>query len=383
MTTLLHIRGIARGINSPLVGRVTKNIKEGTELSYFLLTPNLDTTPIGNYIGILTSQQHEPAILAGLPVVYRMATLSHLEEGDIVVVSPEGNVNTLYRIGSRHNTLLLTERCNSNCLMCSQPPKDRDDIPYFVWLYKKLIPMIPKDCMELGLTGGEPMLLGDSFFELLELLKLELPGTELHILTNGRLFAKPELARRYGDLNYRRSMLGIPLYSDYYQIHDHTVQAKGAFTQTISGLYNLAKYDSRIEIRIVLHQLTIPRLVKLAQYIYKNLPFVEHIAFMGLENMGYTRSNFELLWMDPVDYQRELTESVMYLITQGMNVSIYNIQLCLMPEELWPFMRKSISDWKNIYLDECQNCSKLSDCGGLFASSAKDAHSRFIKAFNS
>lgn len=379
MTTLLHIRGIALSIHSSLVGRVTKTLNEASEPG-FLLISNLDPIPSGNYLGILTTQQHVTTEQTDLPVIYRLATLSHLEEGDIIVVNPDGNVNTLYRVNSRHNTLLLTERCNSNCLMCSQPPKDRDDIPYFVWLYNKLIPMIPKNCRELGLTGGEPLLLGDSFFDLLTLLTTELPQTELHILTNGRFFANRELARRYGEVNNGRSMLGIPLYSDFYQIHDHVVQAKGAFTQTVSGLYNLAKYDSRTEIRVVLHQLTIPRLVKLAHYIYKNLPFVEHIAFMGLENTGYTRSNFDILWMDPVEYQRELKESVGYLITRGMNVSIYNIQLCLMPQELWPFMRKSISDWKNVYRDECRNCSKLGDCGGLFASSAKIVHSRFIKA---
>jgi len=31
------------------------------------------------------------------------------------------------RPDSRHNVLVATERCNSNCLMCSQPPQDRDD----------------------------------------------------------------------------------------------------------------------------------------------------------------------------------------------------------------------------------------------------------------
>lgn len=73
--------------------------------------------------------------------------------------------------------------------MCSQPPRDRDDIPYFSSIYKQLIPLIPKDCKEIGITGGEPTLLGELFFELLELIKTQLPNTEVHCLTNGRTLA--------------------------------------------------------------------------------------------------------------------------------------------------------------------------------------------------
>ena len=54
-----------------------------------------------------------------------------------------------------------------------------------------------------------------------------------------------------------------------------------------------------------------------------------------------------------------------------MNVSIYNSQLCLLRPSLWKFARKSISDWKNIYLQECQECNALEQCGGLFQSAEK------------
>ena len=161
-------------------------------------------------------------------------------------------------------------------------------------------------------------------------------------------------------------MLGIPVYADYYQTHDHIVQAKNAFTQTILGLHNLARYAIRIEIRIVLHALSIPRLTKLARYIYKNLPFAEHVTFMGLEYTGYTPHNINQLWIDPYDYQSELEESVLFLAGQGMNVSVYNAQLCTLPVSLWPFAKKSISDWKNDYLECCKSCELLNDCGGLF-----------------
>ncbi|RZM02398.1 MAG: His-Xaa-Ser system radical SAM maturase HxsC, partial [Pedobacter sp.] len=212
----------------------------------------------------------------------------------------------------------------------------------------------------------EPTLMGNHFFTLLEQLQEHLPQTEIHILTNGRTFAWNHVAERLARMNYSRVMLGIPVYSDYYQEHDHIVQAPNAFNQTILGLHNLARYNQRIEIRVVLHKLSIPRLVKLAKYIYKNLPFAEHVTFMGLEYVGYTPHNIDKLWIDPYDYMDELGEAVEFLAVRGMNVSIYNTQLCIMPEPLWKYARKSISDWKNSFLPECTRCARLEECGGLF-----------------
>ena len=50
----------------------------------------------------------------------------------------------------------------------------------------------------------------------------------------------------------------------------------------------------------------------------------------------------------------------------GMNVSIYNHQPCVLDKRLWPFARKSISDWKNEYMPECMGCREKDNCGGFF-----------------
>ncbi|AUD05401.1 His-Xaa-Ser system radical SAM maturase HxsC [Spirosoma pollinicola] len=362
---LLRTRGIPLNFEADLVGRVTRNPDKLDELSFLLVDQEPVRTVPGPYLGMLTKQASVDDSYTQ-SVIYRVPTLDHLAEGDIVSVSQDGNINTLYRVNSPHNTLLATERCNSNCLMCSQPPKDKDDINRLFDVHQKLIPLIPKDCDELGISGGEPTLMGNHFFTLLEQLQEHLPQTEIHILTNGRTFAWNHVAERLARMNYSRVMLGIPVYSDYYQEHDHIVQAPNAFNQTILGLHNLARYNQRIEIRVVLHKLSIPRLVKLAKYIYKNLPFAEHVTFMGLEYVGYTPHNIDKLWIDPYDYMDELGEAVEFLAVRGMNVSIYNTQLCIMPEPLWKYARKSISDWKNSFLPECTRCARLEECGGLF-----------------
>jgi len=374
----LNTRGIPYYINKPLVARVTRN-QDIDEEGNILITGDSAIHYLPKFSALLTGLPIAQ-LIPDKPAVYNVLSLDHLQEGDIVAINTDGIIQTLYRPGSKQNFLLFTERCNSNCLMCSQPPKNKNDGDYFYNIYSQLIPLLPTDCEEIGITGGEPTLLGDLFFQLLDQLKNHLPDTEIHCLSNGRTFAWREMTEQIASLNYERLMFGIPVYSDHAASHDYIVQAKGAFNQTMQGLYNLAAIGQRLEIRVVLHKQTIPRLKKLAHYIYRNLPFASHVAFMGLENQGYTPHNIDKLWIDPDDYMNELTEAAEYLDQMGMNVSIYNSQLCVMPERLWRFNRKSISDWKNIYLEKCAGCRLLNDCGGLFAS-CSEQHSKAIKPF--
>ena len=313
-----------------------------------------------------------------VPYIHRLRESDHLKNGDIVVLEGKvGLVRSLYRPYEQHHHLFVTERCNSNCLMCSQPPKDRDDVEALTARNLELINLITPHPPYLTITGGEPTLLGDHLFRLISQLKLSMPETELHILTNGRTFAWPEYSRRFAELEHPSISLGIPLYSDFAGAHDYVVQARGAFDQTVAGLHQAARNGIRTEVRVVLHKLTIPRLTKLVDYIYRNLTFVEHVALMGLEYTGYTPRNIDHLWIDPYDYQDELEEAVEYLAVRNMMVSIYNHQLCVLRPGLWKYARKSISDWKTLYLPECEKCSELPACGGLFQWALKK-HSNHI-----
>jgi His-Xaa-Ser system radical SAM maturase HxsC len=376
---LLRTKGTASNIEEPIVGRITRN-PASQDPDAILICEDVIPSICNDFKCILTNAENVEG-LNGYPSIFKVPSFEHLHEGDLVAANNDGNIKTLYRVNSFHNTILATERCNSNCLMCSQPPKDKNDIHRLYSIYQKLIPLIPKDCFELCISGGEPTLLGDLFFKMLSQIKDFLPDTEIHVLTNGRSFAWNNMAEKLASIDYKRLMLGIPVYSDYYQVHDYIVQARDAFDQTILGIHNLARYNQRIEIRVVLHKQSIPRLTRLAKYIYKNLPFVEHITFMGLEYIGYTPHNIEKLWIDPHNYMEELGEAVEFLAGQSMNVSIYNTQLCILPENLWKYAKKSISDWKQSYLPQCENCTKLDDCGGLFTWNLKK-HSEFINPFS-
>ena len=180
--------------------------------------------------------------------------LSYLSEGDVVRVVPDvGEVSVLYRRQSPHNAMLLTERCNSRCVMCSQPPKAADD-SFLVDVWLEAVPLMDPSTVELGISGGEPPLLGDKFIELLRACKEHLPKTALHVLSNGRLFNYLSFAREVAQVGCEDLMVGIPVYSDLSSRHDFVVQAKGAFDQTLRGIINLKRCGVRVEVRVVLHR---------------------------------------------------------------------------------------------------------------------------------
>jgi His-Xaa-Ser system radical SAM maturase HxsC len=375
----LTTAGLARNMEGAVVGRITTKdlpFQDRTEHIRFLPEGIEQSSDLSGYRAILSHDD----VVTEFPVIERLRESDHFRDGDVIVMEGEsGFVRSLYRPYERHHSMFVTERCSSNCLMCSQPPKDHDDVESLTKRNRDLIGLMSPAPDYLTITGGEPTLLGDHLFQLIDQLSTSLPTTELHVLTNGRTFAWPEYAQQFAAVGHPNICLGVPLYSDCAGDHDHIVQAKGAFDQTVAGLHQAARNGIRVEIRVVLHRLTIPRLAKLAEYIYRNLSFVEHVALMGLEYVGYTPRNIDELWIDPFDYQAELERAVNSLVMRGITVSIYNHQLCVLKQSLWPFAQKSISDWKNLYLPECERCSALGECGGLFKWAVKK-HSEHIHA---
>jgi len=315
----------------------------------------------------------------GLPItIDRLRDPAVIQPGDVVrLLEGTSLISVLFRRGSTSNTLFATERCNSLCLMCSQPPRDEDD-SWRVAELIRLVTLIDKDEIQLGITGGEPTLLEEGLERILEACAEHLPETTLHILTNGRNFADRTRVGRLARIRPDHTVWAIPLYADVPDLHDEVVAAPGAFEETLQGFYELGRVGARTELRVVLHKLTIPRLPQLASFIYRRLPFVQHVALMGLEPMGFAKGNRETLWIDPVDYIPELESAVFHLSNRSIPVSIYSLPHCILPRNLWPFARQSISAWKRLYPDACEPCAVGDLCAGFFASAGPAWRSRAV-----
>jgi His-Xaa-Ser system radical SAM maturase HxsC len=259
--------------------------------------------------------------------------------------------------------------------MCPQPPilQEKDITPFNL----QLISLFDKNTQEIGITGGEPTLIGDNLFVLIKHIQKELPKTAISILSNGVKFADKEFAMKLAQCKHFDLQIDIPLFSDIAEEHNKIVGAN-TFYKTVQGLYNLALFRQKIGLRIVVHKQTYKRLPQFADFVYHNFPFVSQVAFMQMETIGLAKENIDELWIDPYDYNEQLREAVLLLADRGMKPYIYNAQLCVLPEDIRRYAQQSISAWKDIYLPECEGCTLRGQCAGFFASN-REMHSKYIK----
>src|SRR5580704_3709658 len=279
---------------------------------------------------------------AGLDTLVCLAgRFGYLAAGDVIAFDPASRRGVLFRRASKHNSFLVTERCNHYCLMCSQPPRNVKD----GWIIDEIascIDLIDPATESIGFTGGEPLLERGRFLELLVKMRDRLPDTAVHVLTNGRAFAEDAIATAWTEIRHPNLWAGIPIYSAVDHIHDYVVQAPGAFDETVLGILRLKDKGQRVEVRCVLHAITAPRLRQTCEWFARNLSFVDHIALMGLENTGFALANQDLLWIDPLDYADDLATGVQTLRAAGINVSVYNLPLCVLDRSVWDVAVQSI-----------------------------------------
>lgn len=355
---------ISNKVPNGIIRVITTSVPiEKRSICGFLCNENDSEEDIDGYACILTKDKElyetnlHPAILLDESI--------HIQSGDVLQVNKTNQfINFLFRANGNSNCLFVTDCCNSHCLMCPQPPKEENSVRFSD--LQQLINCLPEDLQEICITGGEPTLLGRELVDLLKQLAGHCPECHVHILTNGRNFKNLNYAYQCLSTGLKGISFGIPLYSSVEETHDYIVQAHDSFKETIEGIYNLAKLDASIEIRVVLTKINSLDLKELVDFIYHNLPFVDHIALMGMEHMGYVKKNWDAVYIDPLDYQESLVSAVRFLRLRGMNVSIYNLPLCILDNRLWKFSRKSISDFKQGYDETCKQCELQSQCGGVF-----------------
>jgi His-Xaa-Ser system radical SAM maturase HxsC len=365
------LKGRTLNIKEELLGKITTSPRNIFTRSKYIYVSRDNSLPKG-YLAVIVSSI---ILSTEVPAVVGVSNIDELNEGDVVTINSKGEICVVYEIKSRQNAIFATGLCNHRCMMCPQPPilkeKDRTDFNL------KLISLFDGRTEEVGITGGEPTLIGDKLFILIEHIQKKLPKAAINLLSNGVKFSEKEYAMKLAMCVHSDLQIDVPLFSDIASEHNRIVGAK-TFYKTIEGLYNLAVFKQRIGLRIVIHKQTYKRLYQLSEFIYHNFPFIFQVAFMQMETIGLAETNLKNLWIDPYDYNEELEKSVIYLNERGIKAFIYNAQLCVLPRSIHSFAVQSISEWKNVYLTECDGCTLKCQCGGFFESNKK-FHSKYIR----
>jgi hypothetical protein len=124
----LMTTGVARNFDRSIVGIITTEPvppeQRRQRIRLLAADEAIHDQEISEYRALLCHD--ELMEIPGVPYVHRLRGSDHLRDGDIVVLEGNGGVvRSLYRPYELHHHLFVTERCNSNCLMCSQLRDER------------------------------------------------------------------------------------------------------------------------------------------------------------------------------------------------------------------------------------------------------------------
>jgi His-Xaa-Ser system radical SAM maturase HxsC len=284
--------------------------------------------------------------------------------GDVVLVDPQaGTLERLIRSNSQHNTLLVTERCDQLCVMCSQPPKKHHH-DRFALLQRACLLANPNAI--IGISGGEPTLYKAELFSLIENTFAQRPDVEFHVLTNGQHFTEEDIDRLRRPA-YRNVCWGIPLYAADPGRHDEVVGKPGAFIRLNESFAALLLAGARIELRTVLLTSNAARLPRLARFVTTRLQFIESWSVMQLENIGFARNRWSSLFFDHASDFAPVALALDQALLFGIDARLFNFPTCSVPPSYRHLAEPSISDWKRKFAEACEGCSARGACSGFFA----------------
>ena len=278
-----------------------------------------------------------------------------------IQILENGKKHLLFRIENRELTFFVTSKCNHRCIMC--PQKLDIDSPDNDLCLSRVIDNLDYEELDgICFTGGEPML-KMPFIE--QVLQNSPERIFITILTNGTIMPSEQILKSH------RVKLCVPFYAPFDELHD-AMTGSDSFYKVVENLITISQYETLIELRFVMTAQNWHYLSEYARFVWRNLPFVQDVAFMGMELTAEALKNKNELWVNPREYIFELQKAVEYLDDCGVTAWIYNLPLCLLEERYRRFAVKSISPWKVRYLPKCEKCAMKADCGGMFFSDIEE-----------
>lgn len=269
--------------------------------------------------------------------------------------------NHLLEIEDRELTIIVTTKCNHKCIMCPQK-LNIDLLQNDLEIQRALENFDYSKIDGITFTGGEPFIK----MNLVELALEKSPQNILiTVLSNGSILPSQKI------LESGRVKICTPLYAPFDELHNFLTGSQ-SFYKVIKNLMKISSYNIPIELRFVITKYNSKYLQEFARFIWRNLPFVQDVAFMGIELTESARKNKDALWINPKEYVRDLEKAVSYLSDFKISAWIYNLPFCLFDDKYQNFLVKSISTWKIRYLEKCKTCTKKEKCGGMFFSDVKE-----------
>ena len=372
MSRPLVLKGniVVRNVDKYIIGRVIKNSNVVDKENYIqvLDDKNIDIFEKG-YKGYIFENKPKNIKLEETNYCNNVKDYQTLLNYDVVEIIDNEVIRVVYRDDSEDNAIVVTNQCNSNCIMCpdSDIVRNTRENPDIKKLLEQ-VECIPNDTKHITITGGEPGLLRDNLLKLLEKCKIDLPDTEFLLLTNGRIFSDENFTKKFKENIPRNIRIAVPIYADNEKLHDEITRAKESFKQTVIGIKRLIERDIDVEIRIVVLKKNYQYLEDIAKFITKEFPRAKIVNIMALEMTGNAYKNKGQVWINFEEIKKYLYKACVTIIRAGIITNLYNFPLCNLDERLYSIAHKSITDYKVRYKEQCEECLAKENCGGFFNS---------------
>lgn len=319
-----------------------------------------------------------------------------IHEMDLNIVAPfSRKPSAPYRMD-----LAITYRCNNDCAHCyNARERNYPELTTQEWFY------ILDQLWEIGIphvvfTGGEPTLRED-----LPVLidHAQQNGQITGLNTNGRRLRNPEYVRQLVDAGLDHVQITVESHDPV--IHDHMVQAQGAWKQTIQGVQNALRNRLYVMTNTTMLQENSPFLAQTLDFLGEiGVPTIGLNALIysghGLKvGTGLSEASLRplleiarqrtdhygqrLIWYTPTEYCN-FDPMQLELGVKGCTAALYN--MCIEPNgDVLPCQSYYHSlgnirrtPWNDIWnhelavhlrerkyiQDKCNHCALLSECGG-------------------
>jgi organic radical activating enzyme len=245
-------RGIAHRLSALMMGLV-RHAPDGPCL-YVTTAPQRWARPIA----VLTTAAQLDPVLARLPGITALpaSAVQAWQEGDILLLEPDGRVQYLWACGAHSNVLFFTHACNCRCRMCPQPREY--DAPHQAWITQRLLNLLtPAMVTQIGITGGEPTLHSEALCLVLAQCRRRFPQAPITLLTNGRAFANLAFARRIAAIQHPQLTVVVALQAEIlaltrdrdWQQHDETPYLYDVCTALRQEVAASARYEQHAAAR--------------------------------------------------------------------------------------------------------------------------------------
>ena len=267
-----------------------------------------------------------------------------------------------------HLEIPFWNQCNNNCVMCTNPSNFRQEKIIDLAAIKKYLDRKIKgregDVENIYLTGGEPTM-QPKFFEIISYLQQRCPAAYINILSNGRRYFYADFAKAclaLGKVNFI-----VPVHGPDSKTHDAVTRIKGSFEQTIRGIENillLRKPGQALEIRVIATKLTYKKLGKTLDFLLDKFSQIDRIVIIFLEYEGQAIENLDDVRLTYGGFKAEFKKLRPYL-KKNKEIRFYHFPLCVVPDDLWPFMWRTLGQDEITYIGKCNSCKVKQFCLGI------------------